>query len=183
MKSIRPAAGPTCSSIAAAVLRNNSRPSAMADSQALKWFVLACNFIVFALSIFGLLRGVYSLILSLILLIYSGVGAWGIWKVRPKPNLECTARPRPWAPAAVSSPRHTHAFAAPRCQLQGQGVLSKSNVGLYGLWTAIYVALAIYLFVVADLTGAGINVVSRRSRQKAAASFRPRATWAGQSYR
>jgi hypothetical protein len=57
----------------------------MAESQALKWFVLACNLVVFALSIFGLLRGVYSIILSVILLVYSGFGAWGVWKVRVIP--------------------------------------------------------------------------------------------------
>ncbi len=43
-------------------------------------------------------------------------------------------------------------------------MLSKANVGLYGLWTAIYIALAVYLFIAADLTGAGINVVSRAAQ-------------------
>jgi hypothetical protein len=51
---------------------------------------------------------------------------------------------------------------------RGQGVLSKANVGLYGLWTAIYIALAIYLFAMADPTGAGINVVGSRATPAAA---------------
>lgn len=50
--------------------------------KAVKFGLLFCNICVFGLSVFGLLRGLFSLIISIVLLVMSGVGMWGIWKER-----------------------------------------------------------------------------------------------------
>lgn len=53
-------------------------------SKGLKWSLFIFTFIVFALSVFGLLRGLLSLIISIGFLIYSGVSMFGIVKEHPK---------------------------------------------------------------------------------------------------
>ena len=44
---------------------------------------LFCNFCIFGLSVFGLLRGVVSLVLSIVVLVLSGVGFWGVYQNKP----------------------------------------------------------------------------------------------------
>lgn len=53
----------------------------MAAANGLRWALLFCNLVVLGLSVFGLLRGsLASLIVSIILIIWSAVGMFGIWK-------------------------------------------------------------------------------------------------------